>query len=110
MTTKKFFIIIAIVAAAFGVIGFGVSRLIQKPVIIEKLIDTQKFDRIIDSVVLAGKQAQFIIDEQQKLNDSLIVLLKNKNQHKHETKQIKDFTPTGRLSWHDSVMSSNGLK
>lgn len=110
MTSKKFFIIIVVIAITFGVIGFGVSRLTQTPAVIEKQIDTQEFDRMIDSVVLVAKQAQFIIDAQNILLDSLNKELKNKNQHNYETKQIKNFTSSSRAAWSDSVLHAAGLK
>ena len=91
-------------------IGFGVAKLTQKPVEIKIPMDTRKYDLLIDSVFLAKKQSDFIIGQQTKLIDSLNKKLNDKTQLKHETKQIKDFTPSSRAAWNDSVLRANGRR
>jgi len=102
---------IACLVVVLLTVMFLLGRNSNKQTIVIHSPNSAKYQRAIDSLTSLNRDYKDSVKNAYTMIDSLKnKKLINNKKVKNEIKQIKNFTPTSRQRFHDSVMLSNGFR
>jgi hypothetical protein len=107
--TKRDIIIICIVLIGGSVIGWGLKSCMVKPSVPEIFNDVKyvRAEDSLKSLINASKDSISIYKKHILYTDSLVII--NRKNLRYDNEIIKNFTPSGRQRYLDSLFKSAGI-
>ena len=109
--SNRDWLILAVIAFIFLVIGWSAKGLFTGPKIDIPEVDTMKYVFAIDTLMKDREIYEIRIKQLEEVLDSLSEEKKvNRSNLNHNTNVIKKFNPTTRSRWNDSILRSEGVR